>query len=76
MERPPSSGEAIGRRGLEAVEIGDGLLRLGRGREDGARFGLHDLQPVLNVAGVVGVRLDGDAETGAQEGRTDLGRLS
>ncbi len=59
--------------GLQAIEIGDGLLRLGGGSENGARLGLHDREPMVDVAGVVGVRLDGDAEPGAEEGSADLG---
>ena len=58
---------------LQAVEIGDGLLRLGSGGKDGARVGLHHLEPVVDVAGVIGMRLDGDAEARAQEGGPDLG---
>ena len=30
-------------------------------------------EPMVDVAGVVGVRLDGDAELRAQEGGADLG---
>ena len=63
----------MGWGGLQAVEIGDGLLRLGGGSEDGPWIGLHDLEPMVDVAGVIGVRLDGDAEPGAEEGGADLG---
>ena len=64
---------ALGGGGLQAVEIGDGLLRLGGGGEDGAAVAFHDLEPVVDVARVVGVRLEGDADARAQEGGADLG---
>ena len=62
--------------GLQGIEVGYGLLRLGCGSEERARLGLQDSEPVVDVAGVIGVRLDGDAEAGAQEGRPNLGNLS
>lgn len=66
----------MGKGGLQGIEVGDGLLRLGCGGEERARLGLHDGEPVVDVTGVIGVRLDGDAEAGAQEGGPDLGDLS
>ena len=70
--RETSGGAARG-RGLQAVEIGDGFLCLGGCREHGAAVGLHDLEPVGDVAGMIRVRLVCDAEAGAQETCAGLG---
>jgi hypothetical protein len=43
------------------------------GSKDGAGILLQDFEPVVHVAGVVGVRLVRDAEAGAQERGADLG---
>lgn len=71
-----SSGGTLGKGRLQAVEKADGLLRLGGGGKDGARIGFHDAKPMVDVAGMIGMRLDGDAEARAQEGGADLGDLS
>jgi len=59
----------LGGGGLEAVEIGDGLLSFGSSGEDGAAVSLHDFQPVVDVARVVGMRLRCDADARAEETR-------
>ena len=61
---------------LQAVEIGDGLLCLGGGGEDRPGVRLHDAQPVVKVASVIGVRLGGDADTRTKESCAGLGYLS
>ena len=61
---------------LQAVEIGDGLLRLGGGGENGAGVGLHHANPVVDIAGVIGMRLAVDAEARANEARSGLDQLS
>lgn len=62
--------------GLQGIEVGDGLLCLGCGGEKGARLGLHDFEPVVDVARVIRMRLDGDAEACTKESGADLGDLS
>ena len=71
-----SGGGLFALGGLEAIEIGDGCLRLGGGGKQRARIGSHQTEPVMNVARVVGVGFGGNAESGAQEGRATLGDLS
>ena len=58
---------------LQAVEIRHRLLRLGGRGKDGAWLRLHDLEPVVDIARMIGVRLDGNAEPGAEKRCTDFG---
>ena len=64
---PPSGGGARDGWRLQAIEIGNGLLGLGGGGEQGARVGLHHLEPVMNVAGMIGVRFGRNAKARAKK---------
>ena len=50
-----------------------GLLRLGCGSKDRSGVGIHYLVPVVNVAGMIGMRLAADAETCTDEACRRLG---
>jgi len=57
---------------LQALEIGDGLGRLGGSSEDGAAVVLQQLQPIRKILRVVSADILRNAEFAAQEGRTDF----
>lgn len=46
------------------------------GGEDGLLVGLEDLQPVVDIGGMVGARLQRDPEVSAEEGRAQLRHIS
>ena len=54
---------------LEPINIGNGLLRLGSGGKQRARICFHHGQEVINVTRVIGVRLSGETEPGADKRR-------
>lgn len=58
---------------LQPVQKVGGTLRMGGGGENGALVVAQHVEPRRNIGGVVGARLGGDPEVGAEEGRTDLG---
>jgi len=58
---------------LQPVEKGNSRLCLGGSGKQRARVRLHHLEPMVNIARVVGVRLCGDADTGTQERRATFG---
>ena len=61
---------------LAAIEIGDGFLRLGGGGKHRARIRFHHIEPVMNIARVLGVGFGGDTESGAQECGANIRTLS
>jgi hypothetical protein len=57
---------------LEALEIGDDFAGLGGRGEDGAIVVLQQFEPVRQVLRMIGPRVLGDGELGAEEGAGDF----
>ena len=63
-----------GRCRLQCIEEFDGSIGAGSGLEDGLLVAPHDLEPVLEVLGVVVAQVRRHAEVGTYEGARKLGK--
>lgn len=59
--------------GLQPMQIIGGTLGMGGGGEDRPFVVLQDLQPALNIGGMVFARLGGQGEVSTEERRAQLG---
>jgi hypothetical protein len=63
-------------RAASGEEIFSRLVGSAGSGENGLAVALHDLQPVVDIGGMVGTRLDGDPKIAAQERSAQLNDIS
>lgn len=70
--RPPCLPRQGRGSGLQLVQVFDGALGVGGGRNDGALVVLQDLDPLGDTGGVVLARLKVEAKVRGEEGRPEF----